>query len=174
MTIRSDHSASVDQIYRALVALGAEPVLDPELRPEGPQEEDRLRMLGALLAKAELEITAATRLGIGDGAIDIADTLAGWMEHTGPTVGMSVLLNRLERTAVQLVGPAEEGEPPAGRAASSAAVVAAAGMLGAHMVSKRADAEVIRLTLDRTEASVIALLEGIHQMRVAIGDVEGY
>ncbi|MFF1708332.1 hypothetical protein ACFVXW_09725 [Streptomyces sp. NPDC058251] len=62
MSISSERPVSVEQIYRALVALEAEPLFDPEVRPEGPQEEDRLRLVGALLAKTELELTASTRL----------------------------------------------------------------------------------------------------------------
>jgi hypothetical protein len=61
VSISSEHPVSAEQVYAALVALGAEPVLDPELWPEGPQEDDRLRLLGALLARTELEITASTR-----------------------------------------------------------------------------------------------------------------
>ncbi|MER6299820.1 hypothetical protein ABT247_09620 [Kitasatospora sp. NPDC001539] len=54
---------SADQVYAALVTPGAEAVLDPELWPQGPQEENRRRLLGVLLAKAELGITAAPWLG---------------------------------------------------------------------------------------------------------------
>jgi hypothetical protein len=61
--ISSEHPVSAEQIHSALVALGAEPVLDPELWPSGPQVEDRLRLMGALLATVELEITAATGSG---------------------------------------------------------------------------------------------------------------
>ncbi|MFE2102559.1 hypothetical protein, partial [Streptomyces sp. NPDC059468] len=62
MSISSERPVTAEQIHAALVALGAEPMADPEVRPEGPQEEDRLHLLGSLLAKTELEITAATRL----------------------------------------------------------------------------------------------------------------
>ncbi|WP_369243628.1 hypothetical protein [Streptomyces sp. R41] len=178
MSIRSEHPANADQIYRALVLLGADPLLDPELWPESPQEENRLRplrlrLLGALLAKVELEITAATSRNTEEEPDDVADTLMGWMGQTEPAaLGMNVLINRLQRTAVQLMGPEEVGDPPAGRAASSAAVVAAAGMLSAHLVFQQGEVERTRRALDRTGASVIAVLEGIHELRVAIGDVE--
>jgi hypothetical protein len=97
---------SAEQVYAALVALEAEPVLDPEFWPEGPQAEDRLRLLGVLLAKTELEVTAAT--GMGEGQLeDVAEALLGWSEQTGPDSDLlfSVLANRLQRTAVQLMGP---------------------------------------------------------------------
>ncbi|MEU0250841.1 hypothetical protein ABZ192_42455 [Streptomyces sp. NPDC006235] len=77
MSIRSEHPASADQTFRALVAQGAEPVLDPDLWPQGRQEEDRLRLLGVLLAKVELETTAATRLDEDEELDDVTDTLMG-------------------------------------------------------------------------------------------------
>ncbi|BCK67393.1 hypothetical protein Srufu_013460 [Streptomyces libani subsp. rufus] len=94
---------SADQIYRALVALGAEPLFDPEVRPEGPQDEDRRRLLGALLAKVELEVTAASRL---DSEEDEGEVLLGWIEEVTPDSSLSanVLVNRLHRTGVQLLG----------------------------------------------------------------------
>ncbi|MEU0250842.1 hypothetical protein ABZ192_42460 [Streptomyces sp. NPDC006235] len=83
-----------------------------------------------------------------------------------------MLINRSQRTAVQLMSAEGEGEAPAGRAASSAAVVAAAGLLSAHRVFEQGEAERTRRALDSTEASVIAILEGMHELRVAIGDVK--
>lgn len=99
-------------------------VLDPELWPEGPQEEDRRRLLGVLLAKTELEITAATRLGHDQ---DEGEVLLGWIEAAGPDSALStnVLVNRLQRTGVQLMG-LEEAETPPGRLAACMAVVTAA------------------------------------------------
>ncbi|MFI6689654.1 hypothetical protein [Streptomyces sp. NPDC050485] len=101
MSISSEHPVNVDQIHRALVAMGTEPVLDPELWPQGPQEDNRLRLLGALLAKAELDTTAATRMA-DEQMEDVAETVAGWAEHVGPDPDLSAnaLSNRLERTAM--------------------------------------------------------------------------
>ncbi|MFD3504739.1 hypothetical protein [Streptomyces sp. NPDC058678] len=172
MSIGSDHPAGADRIYAALVALGAEPVLDPELWPQGPQEGDRLRLLGVLLAKTELEITAATRLGEDEQFEDIADVVLGWTEQVGSSgIASNVLVNRLQRTAVQLMDGGEE-KTAAGQVASGAAVVAAADVLSAHLQFEHGDVERTRRALDRTEASVIAVLEGMHEVRVAIGDVE--
>ncbi|MGP8304511.1 hypothetical protein ACTPOK_42860 [Streptomyces inhibens] len=81
MSISSEYPVSADQIYQALVALGAKPLFDPEVRPEGPQDEDRRRLLGALLTKVELEITAATRLGSDENE---GEVLLGWIEEAGP------------------------------------------------------------------------------------------
>ncbi|MEU2134971.1 hypothetical protein [Streptomyces sp. NPDC018352] len=105
MSISSDYPVSADQIYRALMALRAEPLFDPEVRPEGPQEEDRLRLLGALLAKAELELTASTRMA-DEQMQDFAESVLGWAEEVGPDLALSanVLSNRLERTGLQLMG----------------------------------------------------------------------
>lgn len=66
----------------------------------------------------------------------------------------------------------EEVQEPPGRTASSAAVVAAADALSAHLHFERGDVEGTRRALDRTEASVITTLEGMHDLRIAIGDVE--
>lgn len=169
VSISSEHPASAEQIYRALVALGAEPILDPESWPEGPREDDRLRLLGALLAKAELEITASTGL-VDEGMEDVAETVAGWAEFVGPDSDLSanVLSNRLERTGVQLMG--EDEETPPGRAASFMAVVTAADAFGAHLRFRRGDAEGVRRALGRAEASVIGVMQGIHGLRIAIGD----
>lgn len=162
---------NAEQVYRAMVALGAAPVLDPELRPDGPQEDDRLRLLGALLAKTELEITASIRLA-DEHMEDVAEAVLGWTEHVGPDPDLSanVLANRLERTGVQLMGQ-EETTPP-GRTASFMAVVTAADALGAHLHSQRGDIEGVRQALGRAEASVIAVLQSIHDLRIAIGDAQ--
>lgn len=162
---------SAEQIYRALVALGAEPLFDPELRPEGPQEEDRLRLLGALLAKTELEITSSTRMA-DEQMEDVAEVVLGWAEEVGPDSALSanVLSNRIERTGLQLMG--EEEETPPGRAASFMAVVTSADALGAHLRFQRGDAEGVRQALGRAEASVIGVLQGLHGLRIAIGDAQ--
>ncbi|MEW2434266.1 hypothetical protein AB0952_08795 [Streptomyces caniferus] len=171
MSIRSENPVSAEQVYGALVALGAEPVLDPELWPEGPQEEDRLRLLGALLAKTELEITASTGLA-GEPLEDAAEVVDGWTELVGPDsdLAANVLSNRLERTGMQLMG-GEEVAPP-GRAAAFLAVVAAADAFGSHLRFQRGDVEGVRQALGRVEASVIGVLQGIHGLRIAIGDAQ--
>ncbi|MGW8955886.1 hypothetical protein [Streptomyces sp. NPDC055709] len=171
MSISSEHPVSAEQIYRALVALEAEPVLDPELWPEGPQEDDRLRLLGALLAKTELEITALTRLA-DEQMEDVAETVVGWAEYVGPDPDLSanVLPNRLERTGLQLMG--EEEETPPGRAASFMGVVTAVDAFGAHFRFQRGDVKGVRQALGRAEESVIGILQGIHGLRVAIGDAQ--
>ncbi|MFI8515389.1 hypothetical protein ACIGHB_30095 [Streptomyces sp. NPDC085460] len=78
MSIRSDRPVTAERIYAALAVLGAEPVADPEFRPEGPREEDHLNLLGSLLAKTKLEITAATRLAEAGEIEDILDVVMGW------------------------------------------------------------------------------------------------
>jgi hypothetical protein len=171
----NEYPASADQIYSALVALGTEPVLDPDLWPSGPMPEDRVRLLGALLAAVELEITASST-GSGDEQLeDFAEAVLGWMEKVGadPRLSSVVLSNRLQRTAVQLMGTEEdEGELPGGRAASMAAAMAAAELLTAHMQVEWGDADSVRQALNRAEGAVADVLGGMHALRAAIGDVE--
>ncbi|MFE5092349.1 hypothetical protein ACFRCI_18680 [Streptomyces sp. NPDC056638] len=173
MGISSEHPVSAEQIYSALVALGAEPVLDPDLWPSGPQAEDRLRLMGALLATVELEITAAT--GSGEDLFEaFAEPAMGWMEKVGVDSPLASLLlsNRMQRTAVQLMGTDEEEPPPVGQAAAMAAVVTSADLLSAHLQAAQGDEEGARRALDRAEGSVADVLAGMHALRVAIGDVE--
>lgn len=70
MSMRSKHPVSAEQVSATLATLGPElgpePLFDPQLQPQGPQDEDRRQLLGALMATAELEITAATQLGHDD------------------------------------------------------------------------------------------------------------
>ncbi|KUM96019.1 hypothetical protein AQI95_42760 [Streptomyces yokosukanensis] len=170
MSISSEHPVSADQIYRALVALGAEPLFDPEVRPEGPQDEDRRRLLGVLLAKAELEITAATRLGSDE---DEGEVLLGWIEEAGPDSGLTdnVLVNRLHRTGVQLLG-LDEDETFPGQSAASMAIVVAPDTFGAHLRFQDGDVDGVRRALGRAQVSIIEVLNSIHDLRVAIGDAE--
>ncbi|MFD4948224.1 hypothetical protein ACFVYE_44110 [Streptomyces sp. NPDC058239] len=173
MGISSEHPVSAEQIYSALVALGAEPVLDPDLWPAGPQAEDRLRLMGALLATVELEITAST--GSGEDLFEeFAESVMGWMEKVGVDSPLASLLlsNRMQRTAVQLMDTNEEEPPPAGQAASMAAVVASADLLSAHLQAEQGDKEGARRALDRAEGSVADVLAGMYALRIAIDDVK--
>lgn len=136
------------------MALGTEPVIDPEVWLQGSQDEDRRRLLGVLLAKVELEITAAMRLGHDQ---DETEVLLGWTGQVGPDSDLSanVLVNRLQRTGVQLMGLDEEETPP-GRAASSMAVVVAADTIGAHLHFQAGDVEGVRRALGRAEEKISA------------------
>lgn len=174
MSISSECPSSVEQVYAALVALQAAPVVDPQLRPDGPCEVDRLRLLGSLLAKTELEITAATRLA-GDGVEieDIFDAVIGWSEQVGPDAGIAadVLVNRMERSAIQ-VAESDSAELPPGREASFAAAMAAAFSLTAQLQLERGDVDGTRQALSAVEAALIDILTGVHALRVAIGDAQ--
>ncbi|MFI6360633.1 hypothetical protein ACIBJF_50920 [Streptomyces sp. NPDC050743] len=174
MSISSERPVSTEQIYAALAALAAEPVADPKKRPEGPQEEDRLHLLGSLLAKTELEITAATRLTEEGEIEDVLETLLGWGEQVGedPGLAVNVLTNRLQRTAVQVSEPEAEELPP-GREAAFAAVMTAVYTLSAQLHAERGDAEGTRHALSGAEEALIDILQGMHDLRVAIGDAAG-
>ncbi|MEU6662100.1 hypothetical protein [Streptomyces sp. NPDC046821] len=175
MSISSEHPVSADQVYRALVALGAEPQFDPETRPEGPQDEDRLRLLGCLLATVELETTEATRLGRDE---DEGEVLLGWIEAVSPDskVSANVLVNRLYRTGVQLLGidllGLDEGETLPGQSAASAAIVAASDTFAAHLRFREGDVAGVRQALGRAEDAVTHIQRYMHDLRVAIGDAE--
>ncbi|MFF7129253.1 MULTISPECIES: hypothetical protein [unclassified Streptomyces] len=172
MSISSERPVTAEQIHAALVALGAEPMADPEVRPEGPQEEDRLHLLGSLLAKTELEITAATRLTEEEEIEDVLSTMLGWSEQVGdPGLAVNVLTNRLHRTALQVAPDAEELPP--GREASFAAAMAAVYALSAQLHTERGDVEGTRRALGGAEEALIDILQGMHGLRVAIGDVAG-
>ncbi|MEU9115191.1 hypothetical protein AB0D04_26255 [Streptomyces sp. NPDC048483] len=126
--------------------------------------------LGVLLAKAEPEITAATRLGNDQ---DEGEVLLGWIEQVGPDSALStnVLVNRLQRTGVQLMGLDEEETLP-GRMASAMAMAVAADTLGAHLHFQDGDVDGVRKGLGRAETALIEIQRNIHDLRVAIGDAE--
>ncbi|MER7515704.1 hypothetical protein [Streptomyces sp. NPDC126499] len=146
----------------------------PDLRPEGPRAEDRLHLLGSLLATTELEITAATRLAEEEEIVDVFDAVNGWMQEVGPDAGLAanVLANRLERTALQ-VAQSDAEEPPPGREASFAAVTAATFVLSAQLHADRGDVEGARRALGGVEEAVIDVLQNVYALRVAIGDAQG-
>ncbi|MCC5474551.1 hypothetical protein ACFV2N_31080 [Streptomyces sp. NPDC059680] len=165
---------SAEQIYAALVALGAEPVAGPEARPEEPQQADRLRLLGHLLAKTESEITTATRLTEEGEIEDVLDTMVGWTDQLGrdPGLAVNVLTNRLQRTAMQ-VSETEAEETPPGQEASFAASMAALYTLSAQLHADRGDVEGTRRALSGAEEALIDIIQGMHDLRVAIGDAAG-
>ncbi|MEV6840252.1 hypothetical protein AB0N17_38130 [Streptomyces sp. NPDC051133] len=174
MSNRSKRPVSAEQIRAALAALAGEPVAEPEKRPEGTQEEDRLHLLGGLLARTELEITAATRLTEEGEVEDVLETLHGWGEQLGddPGLAVNVLTNRLQRTALQFSEPEAEELPP-GREAAFAAVMTAVYTLGAQLHADRGDTEGTRHALSGAEEALIDILQGMHDLRVAIGDTAG-
>ncbi|GGZ21113.1 hypothetical protein GCM10010300_76180 [Streptomyces olivaceoviridis] len=174
MSIRSERPVSPEQIHAALSALAAEPEPDQKKRPEGSQEEHRLHLLGRLLAKTELEITAATRLIEEEEIEDVLETLLGWWEQLGanPDLALNVLTNRLQRTAVQVSEPEAEELPP-GREAAFAAVMTAVYALGAQLHADRGDEEGTRHALSGAEEALIDILQGMHELRVAMGDAAG-
>ncbi|MEU1599948.1 hypothetical protein ABZ468_45985 [Streptomyces sp. NPDC005708] len=172
MSISNERPVTAEQVYAALAALGAESV-DTKVRPEGPRDEDRLHLLGSLLARTELEITAATRLAGEEGIEDVLDTSLGWTDQVGPDPGLAVnvLTNRLHRTAMQISPGAEELSR--GREAAFAAVMTAVYTLSAQLHAEHGDMEGTRRALGGAEEAVIDILQGMHDLRAAIGDVAG-
>ncbi|MBL1109841.1 hypothetical protein JK361_35620 [Streptomyces sp. 5-8] len=174
MSTRNERPASAEQIRAALAALAVEPAAEPEKRPEGSGDGHRLRLLGSLLAKTELEITAATRLTEEGEVEDVLETLLGWREQLGaePGIEINVVTNRLQRTALQVSEPEAEELPP-GREAAFAAVMTAVYALGAQLHAERGDTEGTRHALSGAEEALIDILQGMHDLRVAIGDAPG-
>ncbi|MEU8911604.1 hypothetical protein [Streptomyces mirabilis] len=168
----SENRVGVGQIYSALVALRAEPVMDPETRPDGPQPEDRLRLLGALLAAVELEITAATRID-DEFYQGFTGVIGGWAETVGADEAPAylVIINRLQRTAVQMMQPEDEEKRP-GQAASVAAAIAGADLLAAQLAADYGSLDGARHSLNRAEGSLANIVVGMHVLRVGLGDVE--
>ncbi|MFE9138894.1 hypothetical protein [Streptomyces sp. NPDC007355] len=175
MSIHSVDPVGPDAIYRALVALRAAPVLDPEVWPDGPQDEDRARLLGCLLAKTELEL-AAVESAAEDGLTVVGDAFMGWLDEVGPDreLMLALLAPRLERTAFQLLDPddPEADNTPPTQFTACAAVTTAAAALGVHMHGRREDADGVRRSLGRVESCLIDLLQAVHDVRVTIGDAE--
>ncbi|MCT9111160.1 hypothetical protein N4G69_37155 [Streptomyces mirabilis] len=173
MSSSSEHRVGVDQIYSALVALRAEPVMDPEARPDGPQPEDRLRLLGALLAAVELEITAATRID-DEFYQGFTGVIGGWAETVGANAAPAylVITNRLQRTAVQMMQPEDEEKKRPGQAASVAAAMAGADLLAAQLAADYGSLDGARRSLNRAEGSLANIVVGMHVLRVGLGDVE--
>lgn len=169
--MKSEHPVSAEQVRAALAALGAEPVVDPQVRSEGPGEADRLRLLGCLLATAEWEITAATRLSEEGEIEDVLQTSLGWTDRLGddPGLAVNVLTNRLQRTAMQ-VSESEGEQSPPGREASFAAAMTALYTLSAQLHADRGDVEGTRRALGGAEEALIDVMQGMYDLRVAIGD----
>lgn len=70
-------TVTVEQIYAALVQLGAAPVLDPEQSPDGPTEDDLPALAGVLLAVTEWALSIEQ----GDDALPMA--IAGYIRRLG-------------------------------------------------------------------------------------------
>ncbi|MFI2641812.1 hypothetical protein [Streptomyces sp. NPDC018610] len=174
MSTTGKHPVSADQVRAALAALAAEPATDADTGPEEQREGERLRLLGSLLARTELLITAATRLTEEDEVEDVLEALNGWTQQLGPDPGVAVnvLTNRLQRTALQVSEPREEELPP-GREAAFAAVMTAVYALSAQLHADRGDAQGTRCALSGAEEALIDTLQGMHDLRVEIGDAAG-
>ncbi|MFF4021162.1 hypothetical protein [Streptomyces sp. NPDC001843] len=173
VNISNEQPASAEEIYAALVALRAEPVMDRESRTDGPHPDDRFRLLGALLATVELEITAATRVD-DEFFQGFAAVIGGWSQKVkaDAAVGAVVMINRLQRTAVQMMGPSDEEEERPGQAASMAAVMVATDLLAAQIAADAANPDGARRSLNRVEGSLADMLVGMHVLRVCLGDVD--
>ncbi|MGW0664606.1 hypothetical protein [Streptodolium elevatio] len=103
MGVQSENPLTVDQVFAALVAVRAAPVVDPELRPDGPIAEDVPELLGALLAKVELEAAALVPPGDTEVVPQMPGLVRGWSEQVGGMDAATVVLaHRLQRTARDL------------------------------------------------------------------------
>jgi hypothetical protein len=73
---------------------------------------------------------------------------------------------------VQVSEPEAEELPP-GREAAFAAVMTAVYTLSAQLHAERGDTEGTRRALSGAEEALIDILQGMHDLRVAIGDAAG-
>ncbi|MEU9298667.1 hypothetical protein [Streptomyces sp. NPDC048266] len=140
--------------------------------PDGPQDEDRARLLGCLLAKTELEL-AAVESAAEDGLTVVGDAFMGWLDEVGPDreLMLALLAPRLERTAFQLLAPddPEADNTPPTQFTAWAGVMTAAAALGVHMHGRREDADGVRRSLGRVESCLIELLQAVYDVRVTTG-----
>ncbi|MGP3947480.1 hypothetical protein [Streptomyces sp. 7N604] len=162
---------SADQALQAMVALGAEPVVDPELRPAGPRPEDLPELLGALLATVEVEI--ATRIHpTDDPPAGLPELIAGWNAMVGDDgLGLAILGNRLQRTALDVLQAESEDEPePSAMEAAGNAAVAAANLISAYLSS--GDDREVRQSLDAAEGFIAEALTNLHAARSELTEDE--
>ncbi|MCL7430362.1 hypothetical protein [Streptomyces sp. YS415] len=139
---------SIDQMLRALAALGQEHVVDPEVRPNGLIKQDVPELLGALLGLVETE-TATVVDPMEDPPLSLHGLQQGW-QHTSAdrVIHRAVLTNRLRRTTFDIpmiladVDPDDEdAAEPLGIAAAAASTMAAAEFIDAqdHVDQDRLD-----------------------------------
>lgn len=160
----SEHPLSADQAVRALVALGAEPVVDPEVRPAGLGPEDLPELLGALLATIELEIAVRIHT-TADPPVGLPELMSGWEAMVGDdALGLAVLANRLQRCAFDVMQAETEDKPePSATEAASHAVLAAANLISAYL--RIGDDAQVRGALDEAEGFLADALTGLHHAR---------
>ena len=175
MGLQNTTPLTVDQLLRALAALGQPHVADPETRPEGPTEQDRPELLGALLGLVETE--AATLVDpTAERPLALHGLEQGWQHTTADRdVHRAVLLQRLQRTAFDIpivladVDPDDDGAPePPGTAGASAGVLAAASLIDAQQHFDTGRHEHARLHLDSAEGFLAQALLTLHLLRIQI------
>lgn len=88
---------------RALVAVGAAPVADPDLRPDGPTADDLPEMLGTLAAVIEVEIASAVEVTAIPPPQQLVDLSRGWSNQVGDDqIAARALIHRLIRTGYDM------------------------------------------------------------------------
>lgn len=166
---------TVDQLLRALAALGQAHVADPDQRPDGPTEDDRPELLGALLALTETE-TATLVDPEQDPPLHLHGLQQGW-QHTSAdrNIHRAVLTNRIHRTAFDLpllladVDPDDDEAPePPGLAGASASAMAAADFVNAQDHCDQGRLEHARIALDSAEGSLAQALITLHLLRLQV------
>jgi len=166
----SGRPASSQQVYEALGALGAAPLLDPQLRPDGPLPEYRLPLLGALLATTELEITTA--LDGDDRQSALGRVALGWDESIDrdPPSALGVLVARMDNTSLQIASLDVAG---VGHITAWAAARMTSDLLRALLSLQLGDRSRAVMALEAAEESARNVVAGIREARAATGEDEG-
>lgn len=163
----SGRPASSQQIYEALSALGAAPLLDPQLRSDGPLPEYRLALLGALLAATELEI--ATAVDGDDHQSALGQVALGWEGAIGrdPAPALETLAARIDSASLQIAALDMAG---VGRVAAWVAARVTSHLLQALLSLRSGDSSRALIAFDAAEESARNVVTGIQEARAAVGE----
>ena len=175
LTLRNVTPLTVDQLLRALAALGHAHLADPGQRLDSPSEQDRPELLGALLGLLESEAITVVDPD-RDAPLALRDLHRGWQQLTGDRdVHRAVLTARLRRTAYDVPLILADADPddaaatgPAGIAAATLCANAAAELITAqdHVDNGRHDVALV--DLDSAEGSLTQALHLLRLLRLHI------
>jgi hypothetical protein len=148
--------SSARALYRALDELGAAPVPDPGLRPDGPKRTDSALLLGVLLAKTELD--AAVRADPAQepprGLTQLLTGYRSTIPSPADETRLRLLSMRLIRSAIEAT--LDEDSSPLAQAAGDAALAAASLIDAERLRGTGATPKTINTTIDAATQSLQA------------------
>ncbi|WP_331718734.1 hypothetical protein [Streptomyces sp. NBC_00212] len=180
MGLHNTTPLTVDQLLRALAALGQPHIADPDVRPDGPTEQDLPGLLGALLGLVETE--SATLVNpLEEPPSALHGLQQGWQHTTEDRdIHRAVLLNRLRRTMFDLPILLADADPdddeaaePPGIAGASSSVTAAADLIDAQQHLAQDRVEHALLALDSAEGALAQALLTLYLLRLQIRAAQG-